>query len=148
MKALSIKQPWAAWIMVGAKDIENRTWRTLETGKLVIHASRTIDPVKALELPLPMRTALFKTLDTIAAEDWWVAAERGSLIGVVDFVGCVRSYPSPWFEGPWGWVLSNPVLFREPIDWKGRQGLSQVPDELVRAALGSDSAIYRSGVQG
>lgn len=39
MKALSIKQPFAALIVHGIKDIENRTWKTNYRGKIYIHAS-------------------------------------------------------------------------------------------------------------
>lgn len=40
MKALSIKQPWAALVVHGIKDIENRTWSTKRRGEVLIHASK------------------------------------------------------------------------------------------------------------
>lgn len=38
MKAITIKQPWASLIAHGIKDIENRTWRTNNCGRILIHA--------------------------------------------------------------------------------------------------------------
>lgn len=39
MKALTLTQPWASLIMLGAKRIETRSWRTHYRGPLAIHAS-------------------------------------------------------------------------------------------------------------
>jgi hypothetical protein len=39
VKALSVKRPWADWIISGRKPVENRTWRTWHRGPLLIHAS-------------------------------------------------------------------------------------------------------------
>ena len=40
MKALSITQPWATLIAIGAKTIETRSWSTLYRGDLAIHAAK------------------------------------------------------------------------------------------------------------
>lgn len=39
MKALSVRQPWATLIAIGAKRIETRSWRTRYRGPLAIDAS-------------------------------------------------------------------------------------------------------------
>jgi hypothetical protein len=39
MKALSIKQPWAQLIIMGAKDVENRNRRTNFRGRFAVHVS-------------------------------------------------------------------------------------------------------------
>jgi len=36
MKAISIKQPWASFIIEGYKNIENRTWPTKFRGRILI----------------------------------------------------------------------------------------------------------------
>lgn len=38
MKALTLRQPWASLIPLGAKTIETRSWRTNYRGPLAIHA--------------------------------------------------------------------------------------------------------------
>ena len=40
MKALSLTQPWATLIAIGAKKIETRSWRTPYRGQIAIHASK------------------------------------------------------------------------------------------------------------
>lgn len=40
MKAVSVRQPWAAMIAQGHKPIETRTWSTRHRGELLIVASR------------------------------------------------------------------------------------------------------------
>lgn len=40
MKALTIQQPWAMLIALGAKKIETRSWKTNYRGPLAIHAGK------------------------------------------------------------------------------------------------------------
>jgi len=40
MKAISLWQPWATLISIGAKRIETRSWETLYRGSIVIHAAK------------------------------------------------------------------------------------------------------------
>ncbi|MCL5997078.1 MAG: ASCH domain-containing protein [Chloroflexi bacterium] len=41
MKALTLTQPWATLVAIGAKTIETRSWMTNYTGPLAIHAAKT-----------------------------------------------------------------------------------------------------------
>lgn len=34
---------------------------------------------------------------------------RGGIVGVAEIYGCVKSYDSKWFFGPWGFLLRNQV---------------------------------------
>ncbi|WP_368653744.1 ASCH domain-containing protein [Ornithinibacillus sp. 4-3] len=43
MKAITIKQPWATLIAIGAKKFETRSWQTKYRGPIAIHAGKTID---------------------------------------------------------------------------------------------------------
>ncbi|MDA8231309.1 MAG: ASCH domain-containing protein [Magnetospirillum sp.] len=90
--ALSIRQPWANRILVGGKDIENRTWRTSFRGPVLIHAAQAIDP--------------------FAGEDAALGMRRGGIVGVMEIVDCVTQSASPWFGGPYGFVLCNPRPLR------------------------------------
>lgn len=45
MKALTLTQPWATLVAVGAKTIETRSWRTDYRGPLAIHAAKGLGPV-------------------------------------------------------------------------------------------------------
>lgn len=41
MKAISLQQPWATLVAIGAKEIETRSWQTNYRGPLAIHASKS-----------------------------------------------------------------------------------------------------------
>jgi hypothetical protein len=40
MKALTVLQPWAQLLILGAKRYETRSWKTKHRGPLLIHAGR------------------------------------------------------------------------------------------------------------
>jgi hypothetical protein len=41
MKVLSLLQPWASLVVIGAKKFECRSWKTEYRGSIIIHASAT-----------------------------------------------------------------------------------------------------------
>ena len=94
MKALSVRQPWAWAIIHGGKDIENRVWNTRFRGMIAVHAAGTQESGSVVPVwgrqPLP--------------ED----LVYGAIIGVVEIIDVVKQHQSPWFEGPYGFVLANP----------------------------------------
>jgi hypothetical protein len=53
MKALTVQQPWATLIAVGAKQIETRSWKTDYRGPLAIHASKN--------MPVQNRVLMYKS---------------------------------------------------------------------------------------
>ena len=133
MKAISIKQPWAYLIASGIKDIENRTWKTKFRGRVLIHSSKT-------EYETPMYLLNDRQYDSIMQEkriEINNSLEYGCIIGSVEIVGCVINHSSIWAEKSidckdgcqdvencpvgkcqhliYNWVLSNPILFDEPI---------------------------------
>jgi hypothetical protein len=114
MRALSIRQPWAWRILHEGKDVENRTWRTRLRGRILIHASSGVDrddrdEVRAMAMPL------------------------GAVVGHVEIVDCVTGMDSPWFCGPYGFVLRDARPL-PPIRCKGAQGFfaPDVRDEVLR----------------
>lgn len=48
MQALSLWQPWATLIAIGAKTIETRSWGTRYRGRIAIHAAKTTKGIDAL----------------------------------------------------------------------------------------------------
>ncbi len=115
MKALSLRQPWAWLASHGHKTIENRTWATDYRGPLLLHAGLQPDRkfVRLLAAPLA----------AIALPHEF---ERGGIVGLAELVECVTASDSPWFVGPYGWVLrdARPVTF---MPCRGRLGLFEVP---------------------
>lgn len=99
MMALSIRQPWAWLIVHGHKPVENRTWPTQHRGDTLIHAGKTFD-LEGLASVL----AAFPHLRAVMPQQY----DLGGIVGQAQLLGCVQSHPSPWFTGPWGFVLYSP----------------------------------------
>lgn len=123
MKALSIRQPWAWLIVNGLKDVENRTWKTDFRGRFLVHAGYIFDESGYLYVCREMRIRL-------PGPD---EMERGGIVGTADIMDCVKAHASPWFVGPYGFVLENASVL--PFHaMPGRQGLFDVrmpPDMLA-----------------
>ncbi|HVF59232.1 MAG TPA: ASCH domain-containing protein [Thermoanaerobaculia bacterium] len=128
--ALSVRQPWADLIVWGIKDVENRTWRTDFRGNLLIHAGMRIDEegvgrverLYGLLLPLDYRS------------------RTGAVLGMVRLVDCVRASRSPFFSGPYGFVVEGAVDFGEPVLFPGRLGIFPVPRAVLRGTPAFDAA--------
>ena len=101
--ALSIRQPWAHFILTGLKPVENRTWKTNFCGPVLIHAAQRVDDIfdgseefEVIERETGKKFAPFEV-------------DIGGIVGVAEVVDCVTSHPSPWFSGPFGFVFANPI---------------------------------------
>ncbi len=124
MKALTIKQPWASAIISGIKTVENRTWYTHYTGRLLIHAGNSRDYVPVHMLPLLQALLPFEDLP------------YGAIIGTVNLVDVIdmndNLKDNPFAFGPICWILKKPVEYSRPISCKGHLGLwefMEVSDE-------------------
>ena len=94
MKAITIQQPWATLISVGAKWYETRTWATKYRGPIAIHAGKQIDPTVFQPMLCPVRQTeeLYRlgiTHDTIDE------LPRGAVIAVADLVNVWRIVAHP-----------------------------------------------------
>jgi hypothetical protein len=102
MKTISIKQPWAWAVFHAGLNIISRRKKTNFRGRLLIHASQNIDhnayrAIKNISGITPPAAS---------------ALPRGAIIGHVDVHTCVRRSKSPWFFGPFGLKIKNPVPLR------------------------------------
>jgi hypothetical protein len=131
LKAISVRQPWAWLLIHGGKDVENRSRPTNFRGRVAIHASKGLhraDWYDALMLirergiPAPIEGGGYE----IPCRD---ELDLGAIIGTVEIVDCVTASSSPWFSGPYGYVMRNPQPCG-PIQAKGALGLWnwEVPD--------------------
>ena len=117
---LSVRQPHAWAIIVGAKDVENRTQRRYYLGRLYIHAGLT-EKVDAVEEVTEKVAAHLGISAGAARARYRRHLERGlgAIIGHVQMFGCAVSHESEWFKGPYGYLLRDPVRLRQPIPHKG-----------------------------
>jgi hypothetical protein len=98
MKALSINQPWAWAILYAGKRVENRKWKTNFRGRFFLHAGLRFDDagVEWIENHFP---------DLTLPESY----QMGGVIGQATITDCVSQSDSPWFFGPYGFVLKDVV---------------------------------------
>lgn len=141
-KALSLLQPWASLVAMGAKQIETRSWNTKHRGLLLIHASKgqkvgfdfclqnepSIQSLLTFKsLPFGAIIGCVKLEGVHKSETFFCQPEepsRGKWIQIGEQEKAFGDY-SP---GRYGWLLSEPVMFNQPIPCKGSLGL-WTPDE-------------------
>ena len=141
-----------AWAIFHGKNVENRTWNTYHRGLLLIHASKQFDS-EHLEWLKRNQSKLSITLPD--------HFRHGVIIGIVTLTKVMRKtgggsimsghgqsmgdtqcevellrkenseYFSPWFFGPYGFVLKDAQEFKVSIPYRGSLGLFEVPDDII-----------------
>jgi len=82
--------------------------------------------------------AFFRFIEDRSLSGPWVTRDavdslpRGAIVGLVDILDCVKASTSPWFEGPYGFVLDNPRAII-PIPFRGAQKFFDLPVDVVSA---------------
>ena len=132
MKAITLTQPWATLVAIGAKRIETRSWRTLYRGHLAIHAAKGF--------PELARERFFNWEFREVLEAHCIHSFHELPLGVVvatcTLVDCVRITPDnmpppggPEFyfgdytPGRWAWMLNSVKSLPYPIPLRGSLGL-------------------------
>lgn len=152
MKALSMTQPWAQLVAIGAKQIETRSWGTSYRGPLAIQAAKGF-PEEAQWLcgEPPFDRVL---LDG-GFEGHWVLP-RGAIVAVAELTDCLytnqkysidallRSAPpherafGDFSTDRYAWVFRNVQALKEPVPCRGYPSVWPVDADLearIRAQL-------------
>lgn len=132
MRTISLWEPWASAIAIGAKKIETRSWNTGYRGPIAIHAAKTKD--HAEEIYDPALWPLFQA----AGIERTAQLPFGCVVATARIVDCVRTEDllyrgivvrnSPEYllggygMGRFGWVLADVHRLPTPIPAKGAQG--------------------------
>jgi hypothetical protein len=130
MKALSLLQPWASLVIMGAKTIETRSWQTTYRGELLIHASSgKSGALIPQEDPFKKYIADFNSLPF------------GAIIGKVNLVDIIPVDALPlsnhiinklsleerafgdYTKGRFAWLLEDAEMFENIIPVRGSLGL-------------------------
>ena len=121
MKALTVKQPWAALIINGYKKYEFRSWKTNYRGKILIHAGLSLEKENVIRF-----------------KEYGLQYEKGAIIGEAELVDCIAVdedfenklleidpfvYKKSIHPRKYAWKLENIVKYDEPIYAKGQLGL-------------------------
>lgn len=130
MKALSIKQPWAWLIVNGHKPIENRKWKTNFRGRILIHAGKGLDVQADDDLwnnRHPVTGEQSERTAGLMLPNTW---ERGGIVGIATISDCVTASDNEWFEGPFGFVMTDPKPCAF-VPWRGQLGFFDIPDDAL-----------------
>lgn len=143
MKAITLTQPWATLVAIGAKQIETRGWATAYRGPLAIHAGKGLGPVGGLrgleELcnRVPFRSVLRQHLKRGPNGGNWLQPDLplGKIVATVElydirptaeFIGEIsvqeRSF-GDYSAGRYAWLLRNVQMLPAPIECRGALGL-------------------------
>jgi hypothetical protein len=141
MKAITVRQPWATFLIQGMKRYETRTWITDYRGPLLIHAGRTfskdvislcvVEPFKKLlsdagyEKPQDMPLGVI--LGTVTLEACLTAEEAEKSFRPTD----VEPYLGDYRRGHFAWRVTNPQPLVVPIPYSGKLGIFDVPDHIL-----------------
>jgi hypothetical protein len=140
MKALTLTQPWATLVAIGAKRIETRSFRVSYRGPLAIHAAKGFpNGARAQCLFEPFVSALRPHCATLGD------IPRGVVLATCNLVDCLPmeaevclsgvfdDYPNldtpqerafgNYSEGRWAWILEDVQRLDQPVPAKGALGL-------------------------
>ena len=135
---LSLWQPWATLIAIGAKRIETRGWATNYRGPLAIHAAKNTTQIEVCR-ELEFSEHLQGWIDDWEGEKLDHHLPLGAIVAVADLVDCVpitgamaeqisdqeRNF-GDYGPGRFGWVLENVRRLKTPIPQRGAQKLFNV----------------------
>lgn len=123
MKALTLTQPWATLVALGAKRIETRSWSTPYRGTLAIHAAKGF-PRWAKDACLEPEFAIELGSDVLPT---------GAVIATCRLISCLPTREL----GRWAWLLADVKLLPVPIPAKGALGLWDWNDDALWAGENS-----------
>lgn len=161
IKCITLTQPWATLVAIGAKRIETRSWSTSYRGPLAIHAAKGLGPVggrqglrdlcvseffypalyvhidRTEDLPLGAIVAVCRLVDCVPTE--WVAMPPPAAPRIArdqnvwELTDQERAF-GDYSAGRFAWLLADIQALPEPIPCKGALGLWE-PDANILEAI-------------
>lgn len=148
MKAISEWQPYGTLIVIEAKKIETRHWKTDYRGWIIIHAAKRCDDETASVCSIPVYS------DTLYRAGYRRLSDLpfGAILGFAYLHDCKPTTSRPetqeWIpprdsheyqfgnydEHRYGWIFTAAYKLPEPIPYRGSQGIFDIPQN----AFGKD----------
>jgi hypothetical protein len=159
MKTLSLTQPWASLVAIGAKRVETRSWTTSYRGPIAIHAAKgfpkwakeTVWQEPFLQRLRDAEIIRFNIFAGYAGEGEG-SFPLGAVIATANLVDIWRvekaSEPQSWrlsadeiafgdySRGRYAWFLSDVKQLPEPIPARGALGLWEWDASVALATAG------------
>ncbi len=144
MKALSVTQPWATLIVIGAKEFETRSWATKFRDRFFVHASKGF-PAWAREA---CEEPFFREALTAAGYSGWRSLPVGAIVGTAMLADCIRTDDAvisererefgDFYPGRFAYRLEDPHRYSNPFLCSGKLGFWDVlPDILQMLSKGA-----------
>jgi len=124
MKVITLWEPWASLIAIGAKRFETRSWYTQYKGEIAIHAAK-VEKYPPAGVKAVMRQV---GLDPLTLP-------YGKIVCIAELVSCVEmdsaliaqqsimeAAVGGWELGRYAWKLENIRVLEKPILARGSQG--------------------------
>lgn len=163
LRVLTVSQPWASLIALGAKRVETRSWGTAYRGTVAIHAAKGFpadmrrDEVRTLAAMEPFRSAL-----VAGGARCFDDLPRGAIVATATLtdIGQVPLAAGRWPErlrdrvtidelafgdlepGRFGWLLDDVQQLATPVPARGALGLWRAPTDVAAAV----AEVVRRGV--
>jgi hypothetical protein len=156
MRAITLRQPWATLVALGAKRIETRRWRTSHRGPLAVHAAAAFPPeARALCGSPPFVAALagggFSSPELLPL---------GAVVAVATLIDVREITPEngpageperafgDYSPGRFMWLLEGVTPLARPIPARGTLGLwewdgSGLEDALKRGGIAVNRRVLR-----
>ncbi len=145
MKCLSLWQPWATLMAIGAKRIETRSWATRHRGWIAIHAAQhwTRDIEAFCFAPAFLAALRRNEADADRAMIDRLKSARGHILCLVRIVDCIQftednrpkwglsdqpneRHFGDYRVGRFGWRTDGVIQLPEPIPYRARQRLFEL----------------------
>lgn len=146
VRLLSLWQPWAQLMALGLKTIETRSWPTKYRGLIAIHAGLAFPP-EAMQLASELGVAKLipstlhfgkilcvvnlRDIGSTGFIDTWASSDVARMKTELRY----GNYDPHRFA----WFTDKLHVLKEPLEYKGAQGLRRLPPDVV-AKLGLTSA--------
>ena len=132
MKALTLTQPWATLVAIGAKGIETRNWRTSFRGPLAIHAAKGwsradrelcwLSPFAEALRAAPHPLLRGRVIAIAYLDDCRRITNLDGGPGLASLSDRERAF-GDYTAGRWAWILTGVVALKEPVPARGALGL-------------------------
>lgn len=137
MKAISLTQPWATLVAIGAKAIETRSWSTQYRGSIAIHASKGFPKWARETCEMEPFESLLRHAIGYYDENYWKHLPLGCVVAKAELIAVIPTWAilkqklasereqefGDFGEGRFGWILRNVEMLENPVPCKGALGL-------------------------
>lgn len=142
MKALTVLQPWASLISLGAKRYETRSWGTPYRGLIAIHAGKQLAP---WQRSMTACDGYLRQPLAIAGMPYACDLPLGAIVAVVVIAACTGAdrlvldlsveelARGDFTPGRFAWELRDVIRLPRPVECRGAQRIWEVPESVAVA---------------